>query len=228
MPISARALFHAQADQWLRATAADFGAKRCFRGFYGQGIKEPRFDQIYGDNFGDFGNPSLKPESSKTWTAGIEQKLFNDRDPPVRKLLCQPLLQHRELRVLRTYHRHHKHLRPHAFLALRRALDFISTRTVPVLAASTSPAKPDSLAGLTWRGTTLTTTAASSKLPTRLIPLNFPETTWLRRPVNSGSLTLNAAYRRFGMTVSGYFTGVRTDSDFLGLGLVTQSRLCAL
>ncbi|MGH9677386.1 MAG: TonB-dependent receptor domain-containing protein, partial [Candidatus Acidiferrum sp.] len=41
----------------------------------------------------------------------------------------------------------------------------------------------------------------------------------LRRPVNSGSLTLNAAFRRFNLTLGGYFTGVRTDSDFLGLGL---------
>jgi vitamin B12 transporter len=49
-----------------------------FRVFYGQGIKEPRFDQIYGDNFGDFGNPSLKPEASKTWTISIEQKLLSD------------------------------------------------------------------------------------------------------------------------------------------------------
>ena len=50
-----------------------------FRVFYGQGIKEPRFDQIYGDNFGDYGNPSLKPEASKTWTVGVDQKLLHDR-----------------------------------------------------------------------------------------------------------------------------------------------------
>ena len=49
------------------------------RAFYGQGIKEPRFDQIFGDNFGDFGNPALKPETSKTWTAGLEQNLLGDR-----------------------------------------------------------------------------------------------------------------------------------------------------
>ena len=50
-----------------------------FRAFYGQGIKEPRFDQTLGDNFGDFGNPALKPESSKNWSAGLEQKLMRDR-----------------------------------------------------------------------------------------------------------------------------------------------------
>src|SRR2546429_1470432 len=56
-----------------------FWGDTLYRVFYGQGIKEPRFDQIYGDNFGDFGNPSLKPEESKTWTTGIDQKLLNNR-----------------------------------------------------------------------------------------------------------------------------------------------------
>ena len=40
----------------------------------------------------------------------------------------------------------------------------------------------------------------------------------LRRPPNSGSLTVNGAFHRLNATVDGYFSGVRTDSDFLGLG----------
>src|SRR5271163_2550045 len=56
-----------------------FWGDALYRVFYGEGIKEPRFDQLYGDNFGDFGNPSLKPEAGKTWTTGIEQKLLGDR-----------------------------------------------------------------------------------------------------------------------------------------------------
>ena len=49
------------------------------RAFYGEGIKEPRFDQTYGSDPCDPGNLSLKPESSKTWSAGVDQKLANDR-----------------------------------------------------------------------------------------------------------------------------------------------------
>ena len=49
------------------------------RAFYGQGIKEPRFDQLFDDQFGDLGNPNLKPETSKTWSAGLEQKLWDNR-----------------------------------------------------------------------------------------------------------------------------------------------------
>jgi len=30
---------------------------------------------------------------------------------------------------------------------------------------------------------------------------------------------MNAAFRQFSLSMAGYFTGVRTDSDFLGFGL---------
>src|SRR5262249_12499339 len=36
----------------------------------------------------------------------------------------------------------------------------------------------------------------------------------LRRPVNSGNVWLNAAYRRFNFNANGYITGARLDSDF--------------
>jgi outer membrane cobalamin receptor len=55
--------------------------------------------------------------------------------------------------------------------------------------------------------------------PNAFDPSELPGNHLLRRPVNSGSLTLNAQWRRVGFTIGGYFTGVRTDSDFLGLGL---------
>jgi len=41
----------------------------------------------------------------------------------------------------------------------------------------------------------------------------------LRRPVNSGNLWLSASYRRLNFNLAGYFSGRRTDSDFLGLGI---------
>ncbi|MGC1087501.1 MAG: TonB-dependent receptor, partial [Candidatus Acidiferrum sp.] len=64
---------------FLARYGGGFWGESLLRVFYGEGIKEPRFDQIFGDNFGDFGNPSLKPEASKTWTAGLQQKLLNNR-----------------------------------------------------------------------------------------------------------------------------------------------------
>jgi vitamin B12 transporter len=41
----------------------------------------------------------------------------------------------------------------------------------------------------------------------------------LRRPVNSGNLWFNATFRRVNFNLAGYFTGVRADSDFDGLGI---------
>src|SRR5262249_32110725 len=49
------------------------------RVFYGQGIKEPRFDQSYGSFVCSPGNPSLRPERSHTWNVGVDQKLASDR-----------------------------------------------------------------------------------------------------------------------------------------------------
>jgi vitamin B12 transporter len=57
--------------------------------------------------------------------------------------------------------------------------------------------------------------AAVASAPT----IEQPGNHLLRRPVNSGNLWLNANYRRFNFNLAGYFTGVRTDSDFDGLGL---------
>src|SRR6202158_1471061 len=49
------------------------------RAFHEQGIKEPRFDQTFGSDACFPGNPSLRPERSKTWSVGLEQKLASDR-----------------------------------------------------------------------------------------------------------------------------------------------------
>lgn len=41
----------------------------------GRGFKEPSFDQVFGSGFGDRGNPALEPERSRSWEAGVEQRL---------------------------------------------------------------------------------------------------------------------------------------------------------
>jgi len=192
-----------------------------FRAFYGQGIKEPRFDQTLGDNFGDFGNPSLKPESSKNWSAGIEQKLLNDR-----------------VRLTADYF----------YNSFYNIVSFAFCLPDPTNPTGNScgviiPGAPAAGFGFFFntdralaRGISV---AGESKFtrwlkvsgnytyddtrvlqaPNAFDPSELPGNHLLRRPVNSGSLTLNGQWRRMGVTIGGYFTGVRTDSDFLGLGL---------
>jgi len=189
-----------------------------YRVFYGQGIKEPRFDQIFGDNFGDFGNPSLKPESSKTWTTGIEQMLLNDR---IR--LSAEYFSSRFYNIV-----------SFAFCTPITATTNTCGVTIPGAPPSfgfffnTDRARTRgvNLAGETrlsrWLNLAGNYTYDDSRIlaaPNAFDPTGLPGNHLARRPVHSGSLTLNAAYRSFGITVGGYFSGVRTDADFLGLGL---------
>jgi vitamin B12 transporter len=171
------------------------------RGFYGQGIKEPRFDQILGDNFGDLGNPLLKPESSRNWTAGVEQKLLNDR-----------------LRLSTEYfYTSFYNLVSFAFLPSGTGFFFNTDRALARGINVTGQTKFNRW--LTLAGNYTYSDTRVLQAPNAFDPTEQPGNHLLRRPVNSGSLTLNAAYRRFGFTVGVYVSGIRTDSDFLGLSL---------
>jgi len=193
-----------------------------FHAFYGQGIKEPRFDQTLGDNFGDFGNPALKPESSKTYSAGIEQKLLNDRVRLtadyfynsfyniVSFAFCLPDATNPTGNSCGV-------IIPGApasgfgfFFNTDRAL----ARGISVIGESKLTRWLNVAGNYTYDDTRVL------QAPNAFDPAEQPGNHLLRRPVNSGSLTLNGQWRRVGVTIGGYFTGVRTDSDFLGLGLM--------
>jgi vitamin B12 transporter len=192
-----------------------FWGQTLYRVFYGQGIKEPRFDQVFGDNSGDFGNPALKPEESKNWTTGIEQKLLRDR-----------------IRISAEYFSNHFYnMVTFAFCDTQNNFCNLTSPVVPFgfgyffntdsarargvnLSAETKFTRWLNFAGNYTYDDSRVLVAAEAFDPTEL-----PGNHLLRRPVNSGSLTMNAVFRRFSLTVAGYFTGIRTDSDFLGLGL---------
>lgn len=182
--------------------------------FYGQGIKEPRFDQIFGDNFGDFGNPDLKPEASKTWNAGFEQKLLSDRAR------------------IEAYYFSSSFYDIVAFAFCDQTNNFCNG----VLPAQTAPfgyffntdrarARGFNFTGEARFTNWLNLAGNYSYDDSRVLvasnpfdPTELPGNHLIRRPVNSGSLTVNAAIRRIQVTLGGYCSGVRTDSDFLGLG----------
>jgi len=186
-----------------------------YRAFYGEGIKEPRFDQNYGTDSCDPGNLSLKPESSKTWSTGIDQKLAGDR-----------------IKVSADYFS-------------SRFYNIVSFAFCTPLAPCPGTPPPGCPFGYgsyfntdeaRARGTNIVAEARVThwlfvsgnytyddslilKSPNAFDPSLLPGNHLARRPVNSGSLTFVGTYRRFNATFAGYFTGVRTDSDFLGLGL---------
>ena len=192
-----------------------------FHAFYGQGIKEPRFDQTLGDNFGDFGNPALKPESSKTYSAGIEQKLLNDR-----------------VRLTADYFYNNFYNIVSFAFCLPDATNPTGNSCGVIIPGAPATgfgfffntdralARGISVTGESkftrWLNVAGNYTYDDTRVlqaPNAFDPSELPGNHLLRRPVNSGSLTLNGQWRRVGVTIGGYFTGVRTDSDFLGLGL---------
>jgi vitamin B12 transporter len=180
-----------------------FGDTR-YRVFYGQGIKEPRFDQTFGDDPCFPGNPDLKPEASKGWSTGFEQKLASDR--------------------------------------VKLSADYFYTRFYDVVSFASGSITPSCPFGT---GTYFNTDLAISRGvnivgetnlrkwlriignytydDTRVLksenaffdPSQVPGNHLLRRPVNSGSLALNVFYARINWNFIGYFSGVRTDTDFV-------------
>ncbi len=184
------------------------------RAFYGGGIKEPRFDQSYGTDPCDPGNPSLRPEASKNWTTGIDQKLANDR-----------------IKVSADYFSN-------------RFYDIVSFTycypggPCPITPPSGCPSGFGTFFNTDLaraRGTNIAIEARATKWlfisgnytyddsliiksPNAYDPSLIPGNRLARRPPNSGSIMFTGTFRQFSATFGGYFTGQRTDSDFLGLG----------
>jgi vitamin B12 transporter len=192
-----------------------FWGDTIYRIFYGQGIKEPRFDQIFGDNFGDFGNPSLKPESSKTWTTGIEQKLMGDRVRFTAEYFSSRFYNIVSFAFCDSTNNFCNLTFPVAPFGFGYFFNTDVARARGLnLTGETKFTRWLNLAGNYTYDDTLVIKAPNAFDPTETVGNRL-----IRRPANSGSLTLNAAYQRFNVTIGGYFTGIRTDSDFLGLGI---------
>jgi vitamin B12 transporter len=186
----------------LRYGKGFFGDTR-YHAFYGQGIKEPRFDQTFGTDPCFPGNPDLKPEASKGWTTGFDQKLLSDR--------------------------------------WKLSADYFYTRFYDIVSFASGGATTSCPFGTgTYfntdlaiaRGVNLASEARLSKWlflngnytydnsrvlksPNTFDPSLEPGNHLVRRPVNSGSFGLNINYARVNWNFIGYFTGRRTDSNFV-------------
>lgn len=204
----------AGANFLLHQARGPFGDTR-LRAFYGQGIKEPRLDQTYGTDPCDPGNLSLKPESSKNWSVGFDQKLVGDR-----------------VTVGAGYFSSH-------FYNIV-SFDFcLPDSPCPVtpppgcsfgygnyfntdLARSRGTNIDVEVRATKWlfvRGNYTYDDSLVIKSPNAFDPALIAGNRLLRRPANSGSVTFIASFKRFNATFAGYIVGERTDSDFLNLGL---------
>jgi vitamin B12 transporter len=184
----------------------DFWGATRMRFSYGEGIKEPRFDQTFGTDPCFPGNPNLRPESSRTVHAGVEQVLAFDR---VR------------ISVDGFYNRFRNLISfgptTGPATCIFGAGTFFNTDLARARGVNTSvEVKPAQ-----WLRIAAGYALDDSRVllaPNAFDPAEIQGNRLLRRPVHSGNLLLSASYRRWSGNFSGYFSGHRTDSDFLGLG----------
>jgi len=179
--------------------------------FYGQGIKEPTMDELFSSDPCFPGVPSLSPERSRTFGAGLEQHLASDR--------------------------------------LRLSADYFDNRFYDMVTLAYGPATLTCTFGTgtyinsdlarargvnftaqshlrRWLALVGSYTYDDTRLVKSLNPFDDPALApgnhLLRRPVNSGSLVMNAAFRRMNWNLAGYFCGPRTDSDFVHPNLINN------
>ena len=154
------------------------------------------------------GNPSLRPVQSRTVNAGVEQLLASDR-----------------VRISANYFEN-------------RFRDIISFAFDPTFTDACRYGQGTSFNTDLSRARGLNMSAESRlahwltiganysyddtrvlKSPNALSSVQQPGNRLLRRPLHSGNITVNATFHRMNWNFAGYFSGIRTDSDFLGLGL---------
>ena len=200
-----RVVPRAGATYLLREKSGTIGMTR-LHGFYGQGIDEPRLDQSFGTDPCFPGDPNLAPEQSKTASAGLDQQFAEGR-----------------VRVTADYfYNQFRDVISFAFLAPTGACPFgtgtyfntdLAIARGANLSAETKINRWISISGHYTFDNSRVLLAPNASDPSEIAGNHL-----FRRPVNSGTVVLNAAWRRAELNIVGYITGQRTDSDFLGLG----------
>lgn len=175
---------------------------------YGQGIEEPNVFESFSTDPCNPGNPSLRPERSRTLNIGLDQFFSGSR-----------------FRISATYFTNRFH---DLINQLQGSANTMCFGGFEMLFFNTDLSRAR---GVNWSGEAhlnhwLTVKANYSFDDSRVLKtipnapaVEQPGNHLLRRPVNSGNLWLNANYRRLNFNLAGYFSGRRTDSDFLGLGI---------
>ena len=182
----------------------DFWGATRLRASYGWGIKEPTLVQSFSNDPCFTGNPSLRPERSHTFDAGVEQFLASDR-----------------LRLFVDYF----HNRFYDIVSFASTRGFCGTFFNTDLARAYGAHAGLEARVARWLHVSGNYTYDNSRVlraPNAFDPTEIPGNRLLKRPLHSASLIVNAAVRRMNWNLAGYYVGRRTDSDFLGLGLTSN------
>jgi vitamin B12 transporter len=173
----------------------------------GAGIKEPDFFQSFGLSFFAQGNPALRPERSRTYDVGLEQRLAGDR------VRAQATFFTNDYRDQIAYHL----VDPNTFQGTYINLGKTRARGVE-LALEASPARHLRLgASYTFLdGEVLVSTSDFDPVYAVGQPL-------LRRPKHQASAWGRVDAGRFTFGANLVSVGRRADSDFVGLGLTENA-----
>jgi vitamin B12 transporter len=182
---------------WLVSSADNaFGSTR-LRGSVGRGIKEPLFFQSYSPFPGNLGNPNLKPERSRGFDLGLEQRFGRDRAA-----------------IEATYFANHFDdlisLGPFDPVTFNAQYENIGETRASGLELAGSGIVNGGLrlsGGYTLLDSKVVRSISSSAI-------FAPGRALYRRPRHSGSLQASYSHGRMSLAVGAVFVGSRVDSDF--------------
>src|SRR5205823_5374956 len=168
---------------------------------YSEGIKEPRFEESFGQGgFGILPNLHLRPERNRALEAGFEQALF------IGKYSISGTYFHNQFTDLIDFN-----FDPTTFLGqyinINRAL--AHGGELEFHGRPSERLRVD--AGYTYTSTQIL------RAPLAFDPLRSTGAPLLRRPKHSGSFLVSYLANRWGGDLGASFVGRRSDSDFLGL-----------
>lgn len=185
------------AMSWLVSSGSEEVGTTRLRGSVGRGIKEPLFIQSYSPSPSFLGNPDLRPERSRGFDLGIEQRFAGDRAA-----------------VEATYFANHFDdlisLGPFDPVTFNARYENIGeTRASGLELAGTALLKGGVRfsAGYTLLDSKVIRSISSS-------PIFAPGRQLYRRPRHSGSLQASYSRSRASIAVGAIFIGSRVDSDF--------------
>ncbi len=180
---------------------------------YGLGIKEPSLSQSFAQDACFPGNGGLRPERSRSFHYGADQFLASER-----------------VRVsVDAFHNEFRDIVSFAFGLFPGALpppvtcpfgfgSFFNTDLARARGVNTSvETKPARWLRIAGHYSYVDSRVLRS--PNAFDPALQVGNRLLHRPLHSGSLQVNAEFRRMNWSLSSVFVGEATDSDFLGFGL---------
>lgn len=168
---------------------------------YGEGIKEPSFDESFGiGSFFIIANPNLRPEQSRTLEGAIVQNFLGDRYS-LSAGYYNNLFRNQIEFTSDPMTFIGQFLNLNRSLAHGAEIEFHGRPTTRIILEASY----------------VYTSSQILQSPVASDPLLEAGSPLLRRPKHAGSASINYAARRWGANLSGVGIGRRTDSDFLGL-----------